>query len=401
MSTNGKFKSAFVANYLSDNNNLPQTDLTDAATKMSPNAPPLYNVDGSLNWADRTWPGGVNPLYNINRTHRVQAENLISNINLSYKLLKGLEIKTNFGFTNLQINELDKKTIAAQNPNNARNVGESYFVDNNIHSWIIEPQLTYQLLNNRNKLEALIGSTFQQSKSEGSIIRATGYTSDALLENIQAAPIKTFTSTTSNLYKYNAIFGRLNYNLKEKYITSLTARRDGSSRFGNNNKFHNFGSVGTSWIFSEEHFMRKVIPALSFGKLRGSYGTTGNDQIPDYQFYNLFNTSAYTYQEELAITPSNLYNPDLQWETTIKTEIGLDLGFFKDKILLNTSYYRNRSSNQLLQYTLPSTTGFTSLQSNLPATVQNDGWEFMVNTINMKGKHFSWNSSANISFSTQ
>jgi hypothetical protein len=198
------------------------------------------------------------------------------------------------------------------------------------------------------------------------------------------------------LYKYNAGFARINYNWEKKYILSLNGRRDGSSRFGDNNKFHNFGSVGLAWIFTQEKFAKKIFPFLSFGKFRGSFGTTGNDQIGDYRYYDLFNPTLYTYQNITPLTPSSLNNPNIEWEKTKKYEVSADLGFLKGRILINTSYYFNESSNQLVGYTLPATTGFSIISSNFPATIQNYGWEFSLNTINLKSNTFSWSSDFNL-----
>src|SRR5690606_38854564 len=110
---------------------------------------------------------------------------------------------------------------------------------------------------------------------------ATGYTSDALLEDITSAADITPLGAVNTRYRYNAVFGRVNYTWKKKYILNLTGRRDGSSRFGPGNRFANFGAVGAAWIFSGESWM-KALPFLSFGKLRGSYGVSGNDQISEY-----------------------------------------------------------------------------------------------------------------------
>ncbi len=237
-------------------------------------------------------------------------------------------------------------------------------------------------------MDALIGSTFQQNNLNGIQQQGSGYTSDALLENLQAAPVKDMSPITYSLYKYNAIFGRLNLNWKTKYILNLTGRRDGSSRFGDNNKFHNFGSVGAAWLFTEEKWLTPLSSILSFGKLRLSYGTTGNDQIGDYRFYDLYLPNFYPYQGAISLIPAYLYNPELAWEQTKKFESAIELGFFDQKITFNGVYYRNVSSNQLLSYSLPLTTGFSSIAQNFPATVLNSGWEFQLNSTNFSKKVF-------------
>jgi TonB-dependent starch-binding outer membrane protein SusC len=198
-------------------------------------------------------------------------------------------------------------------------------------------------------------------------------------------------------YRYQAIFGRLNYNIQDKYILDITTRRDGSSRFGPGNQFANFGAVGAAWIFSSEDFVKKQIPFLSFGKLRSSYGTTGNDQIGNYQYLSTYSPSYYPYQNSSGLVPTSLSNPNYAWETNKKFEVGLDLGFLKDRILFSVSYYNNHSSNQLVGYSLPYITGFSSVQENFPAVVRNTGLEFSLNAGLVKSRSFSWSISANLS----
>ena len=133
--------------------------------------------------------------------------------------------------------------------------------------------------------------------------------------------------------------------------------------------------MGASWIFSSENGIRDLA-FLSFGKLRGSYGITGNDQIGDYQYLDTYSLSASSYNETTVLEPSRLFNPDFSWEMNKKLELALETGFFKDRLLLTAAWYRNRSSNQLVGIPLAGTTGFSSIQANLDATIENRGWEF-------------------------
>jgi hypothetical protein len=186
--------------------------------------------------------------------------------------------------------------------------------------------------------------------------------------------------------------------LDNKYLLNLTARRDGSNKFGDKNKFHNFWSVGGGWIFTEERWIQNSLPFLSFGKLRGSYGTTGNDGIAPFSYLSIYtvNNPSIPYQNSIGLNPYNLSNPYLQWEETRKSQSGLDLGFFHNRVSIAVTYIRNRSGNQLVSYSLPTLTGFTDIFKNLPAIIQNAAWEFSLNTLNAKGRVFSWNTSANL-----
>ena len=400
-SSNQKFHMQLSGNYLLDNNQLPNVDLTSNAVFLAPDAPALYNKDRTLNWepnssGSSSW---FNPLSSLYQIYSNKTSNLMGNAVLSYHVLSNLEIKSNFGYTNLQSNEITTSPLISSPPEDRPyNQRTSYFANNNINSWIVEPQIVYRSSIGKGKLEALIGTTIEQNNSNGQQLNTSGYNSDLVLENIDAATTVTPASTTIAKYKYNALFGRVNYNCEGKYILDLTERRDGSSRFGSANQFHDFGAIGGAWIFSKEGAIQNELPWMSFGKLRASYGTTGNDQIGDYQYLNLYspNNVGVSYQGISALQPDGLPNPYLQWEETKKLQVGLDFGFIKDRILIGVNYFRNRSSNELLEYNLPSLTGFGSIETNFPATVQNAGWEGSLSTTNVKTSSFSWSSTFNL-----
>jgi len=225
----------------------------------------------------------------------------------------------------------------------------------------------------------------------------TGYTNDALLGNLAGAADIRMGDNTYNQYRYQAFFARFNYDWREKYILNLTGRRDGSSRFGPGNQYANFGAIGAAWIFTKEKGVTDLLPVLSFGKIKGSYGITGNDQIGDYQYLETWSPVPNPYQGVTGIQPSGIANPNYGWETNKKTEVSIELGFWKDRLLFSTSYFLNRSSNQLILYALPGITGFSYITENSGATVQNNGFEFDLNSTNIKSDHFSWQSSLNLS----
>jgi len=395
-SANQKFHLQLSASYMVDDNQLISTDFTGTAMKLAPDAPPLYTVAGGLNWAplanvNSTW---ANPLATLYRTYGNKTNNLIGNGVLSYLILPDLYVKTSLGYTNLVSNETQIFPLLSDAPEIRPLVkGSANFANSQINSWIIEPQLNYRHYLSKGKLDIVIGSTIQQNNSYNQKFSGTNYNTDAQLQDIHSAANVTVTSTVNSTYKYNAAFGRINYNWQDKYIVDFTARRDGSSRFGPQNQFHNFASAAAGWIFSNEPLMKNIIPAVSFGKLKVSYGTTGNDQIGDYTFLNLYNnlTSAVPYQGVNGLTSAGIYNPYLQWETTKKFQVGLDIGLLKDRILLSATYDQNRSSNELLQYALPIIAGFASINPvNFPATIQNSDWEFSISADIIKGRNFSW-----------
>ena len=404
VSNNQKFRIQVSSSFVTDNNHLPGNDLTSTAIGLAPNAPNLYNDDGSINWAINssgftTWENGIHPLNYTLVPYNTKAKNLLANSVLSYQFIRGLELKGSFGYNFLQTDETRFSPLNSYAPENRPYFSRiAIYANNTISSWIIEPQISYTKSFGNSTVEALAGGTLLENSLDGEVLRGRGYNSDNVLKDIKAASSVTVDATTAAIYKYNAIFGRINYRFLEKYIINLSVRRDGSSRFGSENRFHNFESVGAAWIFSKEKLISESIKILSFGKLRGSYGTSGNDQIGDYQYLSLFSplSVGVPYQGITALIPKGLTNPYLQWEETKKMELGLDLGFLNDRILLNTVYYRNRSSNQLLGYSLPIITGFQNVIKNFPAKVENSGWEFFLTSTNIKGRNFFWSSSLNL-----
>ncbi|WP_158275267.1 SusC/RagA family TonB-linked outer membrane protein [Pedobacter sp. HMWF019] len=401
-SENQKFKIQVNVSYFRDDNHLPQYDLTQYAVQYPPDAPMLYNTNGSLNWS----PDGVgnstfeNPLaYYAIRKYNNKTNNLISNVNLSYQILPGLDLKSAFGYTNLQTNELNIVPQLASSPEySAYNMRSAIWGNSNINSWNIEPQLTYSKLIGKGKLDILIGTTLQQKNSHSLGLYGNQQISDAVLEDFKSALVVSVNSTLEEIYKYNALFGRLNYIWNDRYIININARRDGSSRFGSENQFHNFGSIAAAWIFSEEKFLKNNLSFLSFGKLKGSYGTTGNDQIGEYQFLSVYNPINKTnpYQGVSGLKPRNLANPNVAWEETKKLQGGIDLGFLEDKLILNATYSLNRSSNQLINSPLSAFAGLPNIYLNLPATIQNSGWEFSFLSNNLVKKNFKWTSVLNL-----
>lgn len=388
-SIDGKFSIDGSVNYAYMKNLLPNTDLAGIYA-LAPNYP-LYNANGSVNWTS------TSPLsYDLKRTE-AQTTNLFTNLNLSYKILQNLLVRANLGYTTTRLKQQQINPASSQNPANSR-VSTLTYTDNNNDNYIIEPQIVYTNKIGAGNLEALIGTSFQKTNATSIYLTGTGYSNESLLYSLAGASTVSTSANAGSVYKYNAFFGRLNYNWKGKYIVDGTFRRDGSSRFGDNNKFGNFGAVGASWIFTEEDFI-KDLTLLSFGKLRASYGVTGNDQIPNYQYLSLYSTSGTNsnYDGATTIIPTNIQNPDLKWETNKKLDIALELGFVKDRILLKADYFRNRASDLLNFITIPSQTGSTGYTANLDATVQTKGFEFELTTINVASGNFRWTTNLNLS----
>jgi TonB-linked SusC/RagA family outer membrane protein len=363
-------------------------DITDA-----PDLPALKNPDGSLVWDYKGYDLQQYQFYaNLNSTEKLQSYTLNNNLRLNYKIITGLSVGVTAGYSRVNTNEINENPSTSQDPSYINR--NSSFGQNTFQTLNIEPQLDYNTNFGKSNISALVGATYKKNTSDLNNQTGYEYTNDLFLGSINGAG-QTYAYDQTSLYKYDALFGRLKYMYNQEFIVNLTGRRDGSSNFGPGRQFGSFGSAGAGWIFTQEKALKKILPFLSFGKLYGSYGTSGSDGVAAYQYQALWTPITYvnTFQGARPNQPQNLYNPDYSWATKRSLNIALDLGFIHDRILINATYYRDREGNQLAGYPLPSQTGFSSVLENTPADVQNQGWEFSVNSTNI-----SWNRNKLLSF---
>jgi TonB-linked SusC/RagA family outer membrane protein len=403
-SLNKKF---FISTSISgslDKHHQPRADFSWPAQLLAPNAPSLYNEDGTLNWAyhpvtgQATW---TNPIADMVCTYDGDMSNLIMNTTIGYEIIKGLKVQTLAGYNYMGAEELTIYPSTRLDPKLGvgPDLSECLSSIGRTNSWIIEPQLNWDKKIAKGHLSFLLGGTYQERDYRLLSFLFHGFPSDALIRDLSAANQRTVQQFSSSIYKYAAAYTRINYNWHGKYILNLTARRDGSSRFGPGKRFSNFGAVGVAWIFSEESFIKNNVPLLSFGKIRGSFGVTGSDQIGNYEYLDTYQTpdGFNSYDGVTALDPTRLSNANFGWESNKKIEGALELGFLQDRISLEVGFYRNRSSNQLVNYTLPKTTGFSGIQANLDATVQNTGVEIQITTTNISTGKLDWTTSLNVS----
>lgn len=394
-SKNGRFKVDFSTLYTREKNQLPRTDLTGAAYSLEPNAPALYDDEGRLNWENNTYN---NPLASLEEEYVSKANTLMANAVVSYTVLPQLELKTSLGFNSYYLDAYKTLPSGARNPSlgfTAENYSSLTTNSAQRESWIVEPQLQWENGWGATKLSLLVGTTFQQETTEQFVQVGRGFPNDQLLFNLSSAQTVEVLEDSDSAYMYNALFGRLNLNVHNRYLLNLTGRRDGSSRFGPGRQFGNFGALGLAWIFSEESFLADS-SILSFGKLRASYGTTGSDNIGDYQFLDTYRITGNEYDGTPTLAPSGIFNPLFGWESNRKLEVALELGLFNDRVMVNTSWYRNRSSNQLIGIPLAATTGFSELTGNFDATVENSGIELDLQSVLVRAKDFRWSTTVNL-----
>lgn len=384
-SLNNKLKSSIGFIFSHDNNKSLSRDLTNYII-TPPNAPSLYDSLGNLNWQQNGYSFN-NPMALFKQTYNANTTNLLINSGLSYMVFKDFVIKLNAGINNISSRESKLQPRSSLNTYSSPNItGRSFFANTKLKSWIIEPQIEFERKISRGKLTYLMGATSQQVIFSNEYIAASGFKNDSFLTDLSYAA-KVITTPKNTAYKYAGIFARLSYNYLDKYILNVTGRRDGSSRFGQGNQFGNFGAAGAAWIFTNEPIIKKVLPFISFGKLRMSYGVTGSDQIGDYKYLDSWMQTQNTYQGITGLFPVQPANPNYSWEVNKKFEGGFEFGMLNEKLFFSSIYYRNRTSNQIISVPLPAITGFDRLQyANFPVVVQNSGLEMILQMTAVKRK---------------
>ncbi|WP_343668804.1 SusC/RagA family TonB-linked outer membrane protein [Chitinophaga sp.] len=386
---NERFEVNSTTLFTKDNNKSISNDLF-SLVNLPPDYP-MYDSNGKFFWGSSF----DNPAAYLIQHANSKTSNLLSNAVLRYRLLPGLYLKASGGYARIDMQQTFSYPQSSQHPDYAP-TSFTRVADNRRTTYIIEPQADYTLRIAKGSLHALVGGTFQRTRSTGKFAEGRGYADESQLGSLAGADTIIRKPDKHVEYRYISFFTRLNYNWQDKYLLSMSYRRDGSSRFGPGRQFGDFGAVGAGWIFSEESWMGDLT-WLSFGKLRVSAGITGNDQIPDYQYMSNYGVNG-NYQNSSTLSPLRIANNDYSWEENRKLEAALELGFLHDRLFFAIARYDNRSSNQLVGYQLPGISGFGSYQANLPAVVRNRGWEIELTATNIKRKQFSWKSSLNATF---
>ncbi|MDR6941048.1 SusC/RagA family TonB-linked outer membrane protein [Mucilaginibacter pocheonensis] len=281
------------------------------------------------------------------------------------------------------------------------NSGSAQKNNNNYTSLLHESILTYThrfAENHSFKATAVYATQVEMANSNS--INATGFPNDVTRnEAVQLALARTV-SSNRNRQQLDSYLLRLNYGYKDKYFLDVTARADGSSKFGANNKYGIFPAVSGAWRIGEEEFLKDV-SWVSDLKLRASYGITGNaGGISPYQSLSLVAATGSDYNFNhgylIGINPVGIANPDLKWERSTQTDVGLDIGLFDNRLSLIADYYFKKTNDLLYVQTLPLSSGYSSITGNF-ASLQNKGFEFAANARILEGA-FKWSLSANITF---
>ncbi|MFP5039681.1 SusC/RagA family TonB-linked outer membrane protein [Parasediminibacterium sp. JCM 36343] len=336
--------------------------------------------------------------------------NIISNLYLDYAILPTLKLRITAGI-NYDIQRADafnnsntvygntQSPVGSSGPNGSINYAESF-------QWLNENTLTYNKKISENQtINVLAGITFQKHTNAAYGFSAIHVPDDALGVSGLNQGTPTFVASYNSLWTLNSFLSRVNYAYKSRYLLTASLRDDGSSKFGASNKWGLFPSGAVAWRFTSEPFMPKN-DWLNEGKLRFSYGITGNNRVGDFaplSQENLGIAAGYPFNNLLTngvnngAYPSVLGNPNLKWESTRQADLGIDLTGFKQKVNLTIDYYSKTTYNLLLNANLPFTEGYGNVFENI-GKVRNSGLEITISTTNISTPTFTWNSSFNISF---
>ncbi|WP_212592966.1 SusC/RagA family TonB-linked outer membrane protein [Spirosoma agri] len=333
----------------------------------------------------------------MDRKYNLNTQTTIGSLYTNINLAKGLEMRTVLG-ANVQTQEvLQSQTrtldIGANGTASANNTRTTF--------WSLENYLTYnKQINADNAITALLGISWQATDRFGMGASVRNFATDYFtFNNLGAGSTLPSVSSFADRNAFNSYFGRINYNFKERYLFTFTGRADGSSKFGENHKFAFFPSAAVAWRVSEESFL-KGNPVVSNLKIRTSYGLTGNSEIPAYTSLALLSSNYATVYNDARYGGtgiSRLANPDLRWEKTAQTDVGVELGLLKGRITLEADYYYRKTTDMLLDAPVPRTSGYATIRRNV-GSMQNQGFEFGLNTVNIDRGGFQWNTTFNISF---
>lgn len=359
----------------------------------------------------------VNPVINAQNAYRYTHRNtLYANGFVEYSFLKHFKLNIRGGLNqyNSRTERFNNSKTAAGNPNTT--YGATYGVNGSIsntyyRSLLNENTLTYDnVFGKKHKLNAVAGVSIQRTISDANGFVAILVPNELLgIKGLdEGTPFENTSSSSES--RLSSFLGRVNYTFDSKYLFTASFRADGSSKFAPKNRWGYFPSGAFAWKFSEENFMKNS-KWLSDGKLRVSYGTTGNNRVSDFAYLSILrqnvsansaNTNSGYYFNNVFIqgtVPTDVGNDNLVWEKTAQMDVGLDLGFLDNRISLTTDFYYKKTKDLLLNAELPASMGYASAYKNI-GSVSNRGIEFTLNTVNIDRKKFGWTSSFNIAFNT-
>jgi len=395
------FGANVLVNYSKENEVDPTTG-GNTPTRTMIEMPPIFPVK----FPDGTWANNQvsstfsfldaaeNPqkvlLQQTNLNTRTQ---IFGNAFFNFHILPGLDFKTQFG-TDIQNNQKDYYSPSDLINISANQKGVAQINSEQYSYWQQENYLTYKKSFGDHHINALLGASWQERVDE-QLNGSTQYFSDDYYRqyNLGAGSQPNSPTSSYDRWAINSYFARVGYNFADRYLLTLTERIDGSSRFGADNKYGYFPSVGAGWVLSKENFM-SAIPAINYLKVRASYGLTGNTEIGSYNSLSTVSSGTTLINGNRAASSSinGLANPDLKWEKTAQTDVGFELQLFQGRVALEGDYYYKKTTNLLLNKPIPNSTGFSGVLSNI-GSMSNRGVDLMLTTRNIEGRDFSWTTS--------
>ncbi|MEM9984105.1 MAG: TonB-dependent receptor [Bacteroidota bacterium] len=363
---------------------------------------PIRNEDGSFNGFNEVVGAPFsNPIANAElNTNETFTNNLLATAYVEYRPSPKWTIRSTF---NPEFNNTKQNVFNSSERPDFLEVGELGNARGRTVAstgWNNENTIQYQSdFGTDHRLTVLGGASFQQVRTEVAEAEAFGITSDAAGFNNLAFsdPTRAIVSSDFNGFQIASFFGRLNYVFKDKYLFTVVGRTDGSSVFAPGNKYEFYPSVAGAWKISEEAFMQnqRVVEDL---KLRASYGRAGNQAIGPYRTLGLLTEANTTFNglQTPGLTLGRPANPNLRWETTTSFDVALEASFLRGRIFTELNYYYKRTEDLLLEVTIPRQTGFTSQLQNI-GSLENRGWELLVNSRNVVQDKFTWGSTITLS----
>lgn len=330
---------------------------------------------------------------------RRQSELWSANASLTIQLIKGLTLKTaaTYNTTNTRVD-----TFYGKDSSQAYRSGGTYGSTQMQKElrWSNSNTLTYKKnINKKNSFDIMLGHEFSYRSYEHLLGQAKDFPFDNMgNDNLGLGATPSRVETSKNEKKLLSFFARGTYNFDNRYLFTGTIRADGSTVFSKNNKWGYFPSFSAAWRISEESFMKDITP-ISNMKFRLGWGTVGNDRISNYLSMDLYTESKYGVGNKLTtvLTPKQLANKNLKWEGSTTTNIGLDLGFFDNRLSLTADFFLKKTKDLLLAQNLAYVTGFGSQWQNI-GKIQNKGIELNLSTVNIQKRNLFWQTDFNISF---
>ncbi len=340
-----------------------------------------------------TW---LNDFEDVSKQLRSQAS-----LALTYKLpVKGLKIQITGG-ANLW-NKERRRWYGLTTFQGATSNGRLSMGGLKKYSYVVNNLLQYnRVFKKKHSVNATVGYVFDGIYREGSSYEVTDFSTTSFTVDgpqygsLITSPLKTSPATE----KMNSFLARVNYAYNNRYVITATFRADGSSKFSEGNKFSYFPSFSFAWRASQENFIKKL-DVFSQLKLRAGWGQTGNQAIAPYQTFSNFDIAYYAQADNstgIAFVPINIANPNLKWETTTQTNVGLDMGFFNGRLTASIDAYYKETKDLLQKMVLPTSTGFGSMMINR-GTISNKGMDITVNGVVIAKKDFEFSMGGNISF---